>query len=72
MDSDARVSRYTDVAFNQAGLLGELVQDLTDVIRVQAGHLSVAQQRIDLGSLVQEVVELTRTHRRAAGHPFAG
>ena len=60
VDSDARVSRYTDVAFNQVGLLSELVQDLTDVIRVQAGHLSVAQQRIDLASLVQEVVELTR------------
>lgn len=42
------------------GLLGELVQDLSDVIRVQAGHLSVAQERIDLRSLVQDVVELTR------------
>jgi two-component system CheB/CheR fusion protein len=58
--TDERAGRYVGVALAQARLLGELVQDLTDVIRVQAGQLPVARERVDLTQLVEGAIELAR------------
>jgi two-component system, chemotaxis family, CheB/CheR fusion protein len=55
-----RAGRYVDIALAQVRLLGDLVQDLTDVIRVQAGQLPIARERVDLTQLVEEAVELAR------------
>ena len=57
---DERAKRYVSVALTQTRLLGDLVQDLTDVIRVQAGHLPIAPERVDLSQLVADAIELTR------------
>src|SRR5439155_11727065 len=58
--ADERAEKYVGIALAQARLLGELVQDLTDVIRVQAGQLPVARERVDLAELVLGAVELAR------------
>jgi two-component system CheB/CheR fusion protein len=57
---DERARRYVGIALDQTQLLDDLVQDLTDVIRVQAGQLPIARERVDLTQLVEDVVELAR------------
>jgi PAS domain S-box-containing protein len=52
--------RYVRLALAQARLMGELVQDLADVIRVQAGQMPIARQPVDLVQLVSDAVELAR------------
>jgi two-component system CheB/CheR fusion protein len=58
--TEERAGRYIGIALEQARLLGDLVQDLTDVIRVQAGQLPIARERVDLTQLVDDAVELAR------------
>ena len=58
--AEERLGRYAQVALTQAGFLGDLVQDLADVIRLQAGHLRVEREPIDLRQLIEEAVELIR------------
>jgi two-component system, chemotaxis family, CheB/CheR fusion protein len=55
-----RAERYVSVALEQARLLGDLVQDLTDVIRVQAGQLPISRERVDASRLVADAIELAR------------
>jgi two-component system CheB/CheR fusion protein len=57
---DDHARRYVDLALAQARLLGDLVQDLTDLLRVQAGQLPIARERVDLTQLVPDAVELAR------------
>jgi two-component system CheB/CheR fusion protein len=52
--------RYVRLALAQARLMGDLVQDLADVIRVQAGQMPIARQPVDLVQLVSDAVELAR------------
>lgn len=55
---DPRVARYMQVADSQTRLLSDLVQDLTDIIRLQAGQLPVKRQPLDLREVVQNATEL--------------
>src|SRR5438132_5118083 len=55
---DERVGRYIKLALAQERLLADLVQDLTDVIRVQTGQLPVTREPVDLSHLMQEAIEL--------------
>jgi signal transduction histidine kinase len=55
---DDRARRYLDLALSQAGLLGEVAQDMADVIRVQSGQLPIDREPLELGRLVEETVEL--------------
>jgi len=57
---DARVTRYLDLGMAQTRMLEDLVEDLADVVRAQAGHLVVAREPIDLVELVQTAVDLVR------------
>jgi two-component system, chemotaxis family, CheB/CheR fusion protein len=57
--SDERASRL-DLALAQAALLGDLVQDLADVIRLHGGQLPITRQRVDLGQLTRDAIELVR------------
>jgi len=52
--------RYVSLALAQTRLMGDLVQDLADVIRVQAGQMPITRQPVDLVQLVSEAVELAR------------
>jgi two-component system OmpR family sensor kinase len=57
---DDKRKRYLEIALIQTTLLGDLVQDLTDVVRVQSGQLPIEHERIDLVHVVTEAVELAR------------
>jgi two-component system CheB/CheR fusion protein len=58
--ANERVTRYSELALVQAGLLSDLVQDLADVIRLQGGQLPIQRQPLDMRQLVQEAVEIAR------------
>ena len=47
--------RALEIAGRQASRLGQLVDALLDVTRIQAGRLSLELEAVDLGALVQEV-----------------
>jgi signal transduction histidine kinase len=59
-DGVDRVPRYLGVALAQSTLLDDLIQDLTDVIRVQAGQLPISHEPVEFRQLVEEIVELAR------------
>jgi PAS domain S-box-containing protein len=48
--------------------LTELISDLLDMSRIEAGALSIEKERIDIHELLQEAVEATRLH--GAKHSF--
>jgi two-component system OmpR family sensor kinase len=57
--------------------MGDLVQDLADVIRVQAGQMPIARQPLDLVQLLTDAVELARplsdsqeVRLKASGEPI--
>jgi two-component system CheB/CheR fusion protein len=53
-------SHYLDLALLQATLLGDLIQDLRDVVRVQSGLLAIEHKQLDLVQVVTEAVDLAR------------
>jgi two-component system, chemotaxis family, CheB/CheR fusion protein len=57
---DSRVGRYASISLEQSRLLTDLVQDLSDVVRVQSGQLAIERQSVDLVEVVQAAVELAR------------
>jgi signal transduction histidine kinase len=57
-DGNQAGMRYLELALSQAHLLGDLVNDLADVIRVQAGQLSMVHTPLELAHLVEETVDL--------------
>lgn len=59
-DAEEKRSRYFDIAFIQMSLLNDLIQDLTDVVRVQSGQLPIQREHIDLVQVIAEAVELAR------------
>jgi signal transduction histidine kinase len=63
---DARLRRCMDVALGQVRLLGELVQDLTDVVRLQNNTFAVERVPLDLGQVVDTSIELAQpiTHEQ--------
>ncbi|MDB4964590.1 MAG: Sensor histidine kinase [Myxococcales bacterium] len=56
-----------DAADRQVNRLVELIDALLDVSRVQAGHMDVNLEEIDLAAVVTEVVERGRTPAAATG-----
>jgi signal transduction histidine kinase len=44
------------------GRLERLIEELLDVSRIQAGHLELRPERVDLGELAAEVVAVFRQH----------
>jgi two-component system, chemotaxis family, CheB/CheR fusion protein len=59
-DAADKRSHYLDLALTQATLLGDLIQDLRDVVRVQSGLLTVEREQLDLVQVVSEAVDLAR------------
>ncbi|MBV9545366.1 MAG: PAS domain S-box protein, partial [Chloroflexi bacterium] len=59
-DAEEKRRRNLTIALNQTTLLNDLVQDLTDVVRVQSGELPIQREHIDLVQVIDESVELAR------------
>ncbi len=59
-DEDPRLRQYATTSLQQARLLAQLVDDLTDVVRLQEGRFSVEAAPVDLGPLVAALVEVAR------------
>ncbi|MDQ3688856.1 MAG: ATP-binding protein, partial [Chloroflexota bacterium] len=57
---DDQLHRYADRAVAQARRMADLVRDLLDANRLQRGGLDYAHEPVDLASLVEEMVEVTR------------
>jgi two-component system CheB/CheR fusion protein len=55
---DPRLRRYADLSLRQVRRLAGLVNDLTDVVRLQEGRFRVEREPLDLVPLVAETVEL--------------
>lgn len=49
--------RYLDNANSQIDRLVRLVEDMLDIARIRAGKLSLNAEKVELGSLVEEVME---------------
>ena len=66
LGNDARTLRYLTTIDGQARRMGELVDTLLDVSRLDAGRLQLNRQEFDLVALVREVVgqlgELSQRH----------
>jgi two-component system, chemotaxis family, CheB/CheR fusion protein len=59
-DAGERVRRYLRIGAEQIELLTSLVQDLTDLVRVQTGQLPIVRAPVDVVELAQTTVELAR------------
>lgn len=58
----ARVHDYLDLIHTAGRHLGELINDILDVSRVELGHLNLAEDEIDPIALVLSVRRLLETH----------
>lgn len=58
--ADARLQRYLQIGTEQVDLLTQLVQDLTDVVRVQTGQLPIVRGRLDLVEMAHTTIDLVR------------
>ena len=58
--SDPQVRRYISIGLEQARLLGDLIDDLADVVRVQTGQLQTERKPVDLVEVVRTSVELAQ------------
>jgi two-component system CheB/CheR fusion protein len=57
---DPRLRQYATTTLQQSRALSRLVDDLTDVVRLQEGRFSVEPQPVELGSLVADLVEIAQ------------
>jgi two-component system phosphate regulon sensor histidine kinase PhoR len=59
-EDPARVAHHLEVSLTQTRLLEELVQDLTDVVRMQSGQLPIEREPVNLVELARTTVEMAR------------
>ncbi|QJE01676.1 PAS domain-containing sensor histidine kinase [Massilia forsythiae] len=59
-DAGARMERPLGVMERQIGALERLVEDLVDLVRVQAGKMSIAYERIGLQACMSEAIDSCR------------
>jgi light-regulated signal transduction histidine kinase (bacteriophytochrome) len=59
--------RRLEVARSQVGRLEKLISDLLDVSRISAGRMHVTLETVDLGALVEEVLERYREQLARSG-----
>jgi two-component system CheB/CheR fusion protein len=59
-EEDPRLRQYATTSLQQSRLLAQLVDDLTDVVRLQEGRFGVQRAPVDLGPLVADLVEVAR------------
>src|SRR5262249_51311598 len=57
-----------DLMERQGRNLVRLIDDLGDVSRIARGQITLRMERLDLATVVQSAVEISRPHIEAAGH----
>ncbi len=57
-DFDADRQRYVHIIRRAAHSMDRLIRDLLDVRRVEAGTFAIRKERVDIGALVEETLEL--------------
>src|ERR1700749_3708337 len=62
-----RQREFIEIILKSTDRLVDLVNDLLDVARIEADHVEINRRPIDVGEVVQEVVELIRPRVEAKG-----
>jgi signal transduction histidine kinase len=62
-----RQREFVEIILKSTDRLVELVNDLLDVARIEADHVEINRRPIDVGEVVQEVVELINPRVQAKG-----
>jgi signal transduction histidine kinase len=66
----ARVRDYSSIIFDSGAHLLALIDDILDISKVDAGHLQLNEERIDLGAAVASCMHLLEPHARKANVRF--
>jgi len=69
--ADARLRWARDVIGRQVGQLTRLVDDLLDVSRITRGKINVLMEPLDLRSVIEQAVEISRPLIAERGHALA-
>ncbi|HTX11491.1 MAG TPA: ATP-binding protein [Solirubrobacteraceae bacterium] len=64
-DMSDRQREFVEIILKSTDRLVELVNDLLDVARIEADHVEINRRPIDVGEVVQEVVDLIRPRMQA-------
>jgi signal transduction histidine kinase len=64
----AEVGQASDLMERQVQHLIRLIDDLMDISRITRGKIELRKERIDLGSVVERAIEISRPHIEAARH----
>jgi PAS domain S-box-containing protein len=67
---DPHYSGYIDDIYRSAEHLLEVINDILDMAKVQAGHFELHPEIIDVASSVEICVKMLEPQREAAGHTF--
>src|SRR5207253_2258478 len=62
------VGRVRDLMERQVQNLVRLIDDLMDVSRITRGKVRLRKERLDLATVVQDALEISRPHIEAGGH----
>ncbi|MBW4471124.1 MAG: GAF domain-containing protein [Stenomitos rutilans HA7619-LM2] len=66
-DTPEELQEYIDVAYHSAENLVDIINDILDIAKIEAGRMSVQWELIDLRSLVQTQAELFKLESRQKG-----
>ena len=66
-DMSDRQREFVEIILKSTDRLVDLVNDLLDVARIEADHVEINRRPIDVGEVMQEVVELIRPRVEAKG-----
>ena len=64
-----QVNRLVEQTDKQVSRLVRLVDDMLDISRIRTGRLSINPEPVDVGSMVEEVVERMKPHFKEASIP---
>jgi len=67
LPADNRWHRSLDSVLTATGIMDQLIQDLLDVSRIEAGHLGITPEPMDIPPLLARALELFSPHAAAAG-----
>jgi signal transduction histidine kinase len=65
LESNGDSRHYLEQMSRNVGVLGQLIDDLFELTRIEAGDINWSIQRVQLGDLVQETVDAMRTQAEA-------
>lgn len=57
-----RIRRFMNEAENQVSRLTRLVDDMLDISRIRTGRLSISPEKVEISSVVKDVVEKMKPH----------